>query len=263
MILTVEEKRMLNGEKSPGEQLSMVWLKKYGEAFDAERMAKVDIVHMSTNVPLNLIDQMTEGLTQIRTPCSLHAVFNPTYWREKYDVIGDKDQLIGGLATADEEEFSQVINAFKRIGCIPCFTCVPYAVGFVLRQDDIFLGTGSSGQIVANSIFAARAGRDSTVTAFASAITGVTPYMGLLIKENRYAEVLIEAEGINFDKFTNAHYGALGYYIGEVAGPRNVVISGLPRKISLEKCKFLKEPNCGVDNYGSGSIVIKSYAPIP
>lgn len=242
MIFTDEENRMLNGEYGPGTQMSMSLLKKFGEAFDAERMVRANFVHMSTSLPPDLLAQMTEGVAQIRTTCSLHAVFNPTYWREKYGVVGKKGQLVAGLATTDEEEFSQRISTLKSIGCVPSFTCVPYAVGFVLRQGDIFLGTGSSGQVVANSIFAARAGRESTVTAFASAITGVTPYMGLLIKENRHAEVLIKVEGINFDKFTNADYGALGYYIGEVAGTRNVVISGLPTTISLEQCKFLTSP---------------------
>jgi hypothetical protein len=95
---------------------------------------------------------------------------------------------------------------------------------------------------VANSIFAATAGRESASTALAAAITGVTPYMGLLRKENRHAEVLVKVDGFDFDKFTNADYGALGYYIGSMAGTRNVAIDGLPTTVSLEQCKFVTSP---------------------
>lgn len=242
MILTDEEKRMLDGKYGPGTQMAINLLKIFGDAFDAEKMVKVNIVHISTNVPTDMLEQMAEGVSQVRTSCSLHAVFDPGYWREKYGLVGKKGELIGSIITTDEEEFSKRLSIWKRLGFLPTFTCVPYTIGFLPRQGDVFVGTGSSGQVVANSIFAAMAGRESASTALAAAITGVTPYIGLLRKENRHAEVLVKVKELDFDKFTNADYGALGYYIGSVAGTRNVVIDGLPTTVSLEQCKFITSP---------------------
>jgi predicted aconitase len=242
VLLTDEEKRMLDGEYGSGTRMAMDLLKKWGEAFDAEKMVRVNTAHISTNIPTDMLEQMAEGVSHGRTFCSLHAVFNPKEWREKYGIHGEKGQLVGSIATCDEDNFARRHSIFNRLGFLPSFTCVPYAAGIVLRQSDVFIATGSSGQIVANSVFAARANRESASTALAAAITGVTPYMELLKKENRHARVLIKTENLDFDSFTNADYGALGYFIGQVAGIRNVVITGLPKTISLEQCKFLTSP---------------------
>lgn len=242
MFLTDEEKKMLNGDYGPGTQMAISILKRWGEAFDAEKMAKVNYAHISTNLPTDMLASMAEGVSQVRTTASLHAVLNPTFWREKYGIKGKKGQLLGGLATFDEEEFIARQSIFKRLGFLPTFTCIPYAIGIVLRQGDVFIATGSSGQVAANSLFAARANRESASTALAAAITGVTPYMGLLKQENRHAQLVIKTEGLDFENFTNADYGVLGYFIGETAGTKNVVITGLPTNISLEQCKYLTSP---------------------
>lgn len=242
MFLTDEEKRMLDGENGPGTQMAMSLLKKFGEAFDAEKMVKANIVHTSTNIPTDLLEQMVDGVRQVRTSCSLHAVFDPAYWREKFGIVGKKGQLIAGIATTDEAEFKKRLGIFKELGFLPAFTCVPYAIGIVPRQGDVFVASGSSGQVAANSVFAAEANRESASTVLAAAITGVTPYMGLLKKENRYAEILVKLDRLDFDKFTNADYGALGYSIGGIAGTRNVVIDGLPNTMSFEQCKSLTSP---------------------
>ena len=242
MNLTDKEKRMYEGEFGSGTQKAMSLLKKFGEAFDAEKMVRANLVHISTNIPSDLLQEMTEGVTTVRTSCSLHAVFDPTYWRERFGIRSKTRQLLGGLATTDEEEFSKCLAIFKRIGFFPTFTCVPYTIGIIPRQCDVCMWTGSSGQVASNSIFGARANREAASTALATAITGVTPYMSLLKPENRYAEVLIRVGRFDFDKFTNADYGALGYYIGGIAGTRNVVIDGLPTVLSLEQCKFITSP---------------------
>lgn len=243
MLLTDEEKRMLDGEYGSGTQMAMSLLKKFGDAFDADRMVMANIVHTSSNIPTDMLEQMAEGVDHVRTTCSLHAVFDPTFWREQHGLVGEKGQLVGGIATTSEGEFNKRLGILRRLGFLPAFTCVPYSVGLVPRQGDVFIASGSSGQVAANSIFAGRAGRESASTVLAAAITGVTPHIGLLKKENRYAEVLIKVEGIDFNKFTNADYGALGYYIGGVAGTRNVVVDGLPTTTSsLEQCKFLTSP---------------------
>jgi predicted aconitase len=200
VLLTDEQKGMLDGDFGPGTQMSMNLLKKFGEAFDAERMIKADVVHLSTNIPTDLLEKMTEGVEQVRTTCSLHAVFDPKCWRERFELQGKEGQLLGGIAT------------------------------------------GSSGQIGANSIFAARATRESTSTALAAAVTGVTPEVGLLKKENRRAQMLIRTDELNTDQFSISDYGALGHFIGEIADMKNVLIDGLPPTASLEECKSLTAP---------------------
>lgn len=75
-----------------------------------------------------------------------------------------------------------------------------------------------------------------------TAITGVTPEILLLRPEERYGEVLVRLRSLDVENFTTADYGALGYYIGKVAGTRNVALDGIPGRPSLEKLKFLLSP---------------------
>jgi len=243
MFLTDEEKRMFDGEYGPGVQKCMDLLVRFGNAFGAERMAKVNYAHISTNIPNEFLEEMTDGAGKGRTMCSLHAVFDPVHWKEKHGLVaGEGESVAGGMATTDEKEFIPRIKRLKQLGFLPTFTCVPYIVGVVPRQGDVCIWTGSSGQAFSNSIFGARANREGMPSALASAITGLTPYMGHLVEENRYAQVLVKVEGLDVEGLTIADYGAIGYHAASIAGVRNIVVSGLPGAMSIEQCKYLTSP---------------------
>jgi hypothetical protein len=64
----------------------------------------------------------------------------------------------------------------------------------------------------------------------------------LLKPENRFAEVQVNTDQLEIDKFTPADYGALGYYVGRIARTRNVVCTGLPTNLTLEQGKYLLSP---------------------
>lgn len=243
MHLTDEEKRMYNGEYGPGVQKCMDLLVRFGDAFGAEKMEKVNFAHISTNIPNAYLEEMTAGATQGRTLCSLHAVFDPGHWREAYGLVAKPGETIaGGLTTVDENEFKPRLKRLLELGFLPTFTCAPYLIGTVPRQGQVFIATGSSGQVFCNSILAARANREGMPSALASAITGLTPSTGFMLKENRYAQVVINVENADVEKWSTADYGALGYFIGALAGVRNAAIVGLPKQLSAEQCKLLMSP---------------------
>jgi len=241
MKLTEDEKRMLGGEYGPGIQKSMDLLTKWGSLFDAERMVKVNSVHMSTNTPTQFVKEMSEGAEKVRTFCTTHAVFNPKLWREKFNIV--VEEIAGGYATTDQNEFEKRMSLLRKLGFLPTFTCSPYSIGVLPKPNDILCWTGSSGQVISNSFFGAKAGRESVSTCFASAITGRTPLMGLLKKENRYADILIKVgKGLDINNFNEADYGALGYFIGEIAGLKNVAIEGIPSNITFDNGRMFLSP---------------------
>jgi len=241
MILTNDEKKMINGEFGVGAQKCMKLLVQWGELFGAERMIKVSNAHLSTNFAAEAVIEMSEGTNKVRTLSTTHSVFDPKSWRENYGVV--VKSISGGYVNTDEEKFIAHMHVLTRLGVLPTFTCSPYLIGIIPRPGDVFCMTGSSGQIISNSFFGARAGRESVSTCFAAAVTGKTPLMGLLVKENRYAKVLIQAgKDLDFSSFSEADYGALGYYIGEIAGTRNVAIEGIPLDITFEHSRMLVSP---------------------
>src|SRR4030042_285815 len=65
-------------------------------------------------------------------------------------------------------------------------------------------------------------------------ITGGTPDMLLMQKQNRYAKIHFKIEDLDMENFTEADYGAIGYFIGSTAGTRNVVVEGGPENASFD-----------------------------
>lgn len=235
MHLTDEEKRMLNGEFGPGVRRAMTLLTKYGEVFGAERLVPVSSVHMVPLDPYDWLLEMAEGVSQVRTVVSMNPYFlDPNRWRE----MGIPERYGERQVAA----FHDRMNIYLKMGMFPTLTCAPYAVGFAAKQGTFISWAASSGQTLSNSLFAARTDRTGGPTAMAAATTGKTPYLGLLVSENRYGRVVAEPEGLDLDNFTLADYGAFSYYVGGIAADRNVVLNGLPRGLTTEQCKFLCSP---------------------
>jgi hypothetical protein len=116
-------------------------------------------------------------------------------------------------------------------------------VGNIIRNDSIFSWPGTAGIIIGNSLFGGRGNRDASPAALCSAITGLTPEMLLHKPENRRAEMLVQLEGLDLDNFTEADFGSLGYYIGSVAGTKNIAIEGpFSKGIAFENYKYLLSP---------------------
>jgi predicted aconitase len=204
-------------------------------------MVKVTTTHILPDMPTELLERMTEGV--IRTPVmvSLMPCFDPVFWREKYGIIS-KEKLIGAVGITDEKDYAKNLDILRRLGVLPVFTCTPYTVGIVPRRNDVCIWSGTSGQNAANSMFGARAPRQSLTTSLASSIAGVVPYEGLLRPENRFARLQINTSDLDVTDFTLADFGVLGYFVGKTARTRNVVFNGLPDNMTIEQCKYLTSP---------------------
>jgi predicted aconitase len=242
MFLTKEEEGMLNGEYGPGIKRSMELLVKLGEAFDAERMVMAQSAHIHCAISLDLLSELTEGATQ----CPIMTTTHPNAYPDVLDPTGCK--RIGLPENYDIYEFihggpwSQIEDIFKRLGYLLTYTCVPFLVGNLPKVGDVISWGGTSGAVTATSMFGACGSRDSVPANVATSVTGMAPYIGMTIRENRYAQVLVKLDRLDLDHFTNADYGALGYYIGGKTGSKNVVIDGLPKTLSLEQFRYLVSP---------------------
>lgn len=241
MYLTDEEKKMLNGDYGIGTQRSMDYLTRLAEALGAEKMARVTTTHILSTVPTEYLEQITEDVAETRTLVSLMPCFDPIYWREKYNIVSH-EVAVGGVSITSERGYIKSTTIMKRLNVLPTYSCTPYLIGIAPRRNDVCIWAGTSGQNVANSLFGARAPRHSVTTAIASGITGVIPYQGLLVPENRYAELVIDTQELDVANFTITDYGALGYYVGRKAGTRNVVFNGLPKTLTMEQAKYLLSP---------------------
>jgi predicted aconitase len=235
MHLTDAEKRMFQGERGPGVQMAMAMLVEYGDAFDAERMVKVHSAHTGLgggDWSIRILD----GVERLGAFTTTHA--GGTGACKAAIAMGLNEEYCRNQAKAQEEALAMCTPK----GFLPAMTCTPYLVGNVPMPGRAFSWPGSSGIAIGNSLFGARGNRDAMPASMASAITGVTPEMLLLKEENRYGQVLVRLDGLDVATFTEADFGAVGYYIGGAAETKNVVVEGIPATVPFDHLKFFLSP---------------------
>ena len=229
MFLRDEEKAMLDGHQGHGVQKAMDLLVKLGECFGAERMVKVNWTHtILDGLPYDFFQAVTEG-AKPGPRVTLHPGWQPEKWKE----IG---LTTGPRADIFIERHNQRLEIAKRLKWNITETCAEYLLGYIPKKGDVIAMTGTCMQVANNSLYGALVNRAGDLSTVASAVTGVTPYMGLMLPQNRYAHVLVKLEkGLDFNNWREMHYSCLGYFIGnQVLGYKNVVIDGLPRNLPFE-----------------------------
>ena len=236
MFLTDEEKKMQQGEYGPGVRKSMDLLVRYGQAFDAEKMVRANSAHVLIDYrPEPLISELTEE-ARVNTLSTVHPKFVDPRLATELGIVDS--------AEVEEEQraFDRVTEIGRKAGFLQTFSCSHYLIGNLPKIGGFASWSGTSGQVIGNSWFGLRLNRDGASANLATAITGRIPYMGLLRPENRYGEVLVEFDNLDLGDFSEAHYGAVGYYLGAIVEDRTMAVNGIPLDIPLEQCKYFFSP---------------------
>jgi predicted aconitase len=238
MELTLDQKRILAGEK--GEQFAkyMKWLVGWGDAMQAHRLIPVDnVLPNGMSAPGRRLGKVTDDDLQ-------------SYLQERIDIcscrpactvythIGSIDLEQPQKMEIDERQVAlqrNLIEEASHSGWILSWTCTPYLIGNVPVKGQICAWTESHAVVYINSILGARSTRHGFESAVAAAVLGVTPEFGVLTDKGRKGDFLVE---VKTDLIDVADWGALGYFAGQIAGLRNPVFSGVNRA-NLEQVKQL------------------------
>lgn len=237
MLLTKEEQEMLNGNKGPGVRRAMELLVDLCEAHDVERLVEASYGHAPPYdvIPGDFWNQITEGAPPVMKRVTTHPSYQPELWKE-WGIAGSRiDDII--------QEHQRKLKKVRELGWLITDTCAEYLLGIVPRKGEVVAMHGSCMQVANNSLYGAYIDRAGIFCALASCITGRVPLMGLMLPENRYAQVLAKVDGVDMSNWTSAHYSCLGYYIGsQVKGLRNVAVDGLPPELAFDFARALVLP---------------------
>lgn len=237
MILDHDELDMLKGKRGAGMKRSMEILAKFGTAFGASRMVKIASAHIIPNIPMDLLEEMTEGIDQPAVFTTLHphmSAFSPESW-SKMGIPSD-------YADHHLEQIARRQRLFREKGFFQTYTCFPALVGNLPKKGDYISWIGSGGQVIVNSLLGARCNRDGAVLTLAAAVTGRAPYRGLFLDHARHAKVQVRLRDLDPSALSPTELGAIGYVLGERAQDRNIVIEGFPPDFSLERMRYLMVP---------------------
>ena len=224
MYLTDEEQKMLNGDYGEGTQLAMKILVAIGEAYDAPKMVPVSRTHVAlSNQEADL--WFAEKLVNGGAKCRVRPTVNPSFNLKQFQQITTIDK-------EDEETVKRTHAAYNKLGAIMTYNCTPYLEKNIPYFGEVISFSESSATPFVNSVYGARTNRESAQSALCSAITGVTPYYGFLLKENRAGQVLVHVEADMDDDFA---YQMLGYFAPQKIGFDIPVFEGIhnPSKEAL------------------------------
>jgi len=256
LILTSEEKEMLEGKHGKATQKAMEIITTLGEIYGAKRLIPVASVQIAGVSYHNLGEAGLEYLSEIAEDGRVRVLttLNPA----GMDMLEWKKHGISEDFAMNQE---RVVDAFERMGVITTCTCTPYLIGNLPHYGEHIAWAESSAVCFANSVIGALTNREGGPSALATALTGKTAEYGFHLEENRIAQVKydVQAELKDTDDF-----GLLGQVIGTRTGKAVPYITGV-EKASIEE---LKSFCASVATYGGVAIfhmegITPNKTPIP
>jgi predicted aconitase len=233
MFLTKEEAQFLDGEHGEALQLAMSILVKLGEMYGADRMIRVESVHIDASTYYGVYDaglDFCEKLVQAgaiyRVPATLCIA-----------AIDFERHAELGVPTEYVDKQLKLANAYLQMGAIPNWTCAPYQCGSNVRFGQNIAWGESNAIAFVNSVIGARTIRCADFVDVCAAITGLMPQFGLYLDEARWGDLVFNLSELDTSHFTSTDYAALGYYVGGVTGSRVPVLQGISKNISADQLK--------------------------
>ena len=223
LLLTDEQKRLLDGEKGEAVRQSMELIVEVGKVYDAARLLPIRSVHMSG---ASVKTTKKAGRDYICWVAGEGNRFVTTT-----TVNPASDALVGfqmGVSPTTRQYQEDISEAYCRMGAFLCHSCTPYQLGNIPKLGEHIAWGESSAIAFSNSVLGARTNREGGPSCLASALTGYTAEYGLHLRENRYATVEVKVECELKDR---GDYGALGYHAAELFPDANPLFTGIPHTV--------------------------------
>jgi len=256
MKLRTDEKAMLDGAEGRAVQVAMDLLVRYGDALGAEEFIDTNNVcgylfpreaevlrHPSKDLKATIAQMYLDSDEPLEFPkVKVQSLQVETHMDPEYY------ELIGKTKSAQELYYENE-KLMASMGVQLTCTCTPYQLGNLPMKGEHCAWMESSAVAFINGALGARTNCEGNMSAFASMLTGKTPYWGYHIPENRLGTHLIEVE-TDIDNFED--WGLLGYYVGKTVIDKVPVINGIkriPLKDELKQFGAAAASSGGIEMY--------------
>ena len=198
MILTDEQKAILNGEK--GETLSKVLqtVIRYGELFGAEKLVPItsEYNHLVTSFGLKMIKpvyDLMDELIEAGAVSKQQFSLDPRPVDKNVPANFLQNLIFNKIMYAKQADYEVQL---QKLGLMneDAFTCACYMdeVGNKPQKGEVLSWAESSAVVYANSVLGARCNRNSGIIDIMGSVVGYVPYFGLLTDEGRKATWIVE-----------------------------------------------------------------------
>ena len=200
MILTNEQKAILDGEK--GETLAKVMktLVMYGDAFEAEKLVPItsSYNHLVTSFGLKVMSPVYDLMQQLLdagVASSQQFSVDPRPI-DKNVPANFLQNFVFNKFMYTKQDFYE--DQLEKLGLMnkDAFTCTCYMdeVANTPKKGDVLSWAESSAVVYANSVLGARCNRNSGIIDIMGSIVGYVPYFGLLTDEGRKATWVVKVQ---------------------------------------------------------------------
>jgi predicted aconitase len=231
MHLNSSQEKMLRGEEGEAKQLAMEILTKVGDAMSADSLVPIKSGHVLAHYSslheagIEMLERFAETGGRFAVPTTVDpASIDLENWKSF------------GIPRDYAEKQFRLCRAYAKMGGIPCWTCVQYQVCNFPRAGEVVAWAESSSVVFANSLIGCRTNKITSGLDLACAIVGLTPRFGMLLDENRRAEISFEIDATNL---SDLDYRSIGFFIGKRAGAKVPYLSGLPSEVTSDELKHL------------------------
>ncbi len=246
MELTLEQQKILNGEK--GETLAKVMktLVMYGETFGATKMVPVTskMGHLVTSFGLGVMKPVYELVDQLIKDGALSGqkfTVDPKPLDPNVPSSFIQDIIFKYFMYSAQKPYDKQL---EQLGLInkKGYTCTCYLdeIGNKPKKGEVLSWAESSAVVYANSVLGARCNRNSGIIELFGSIVGFVPYFGLLTDEGRKAAWVVE---LKTSKLPEAQI--LGSAIGMKVMEDVPYVKGLSELLGTELndsvCAYLKD----------------------
>lgn len=225
MNLTEEQQKMLNGDYGEGIAMAMEIQRAIGETFEAERMVPITRAHVALSAQdadLWFAEKLLSKGARCKIAPTINPSINTAYLNEHLFEVPEEGKHIVGATN----------EAYKKLGAQLTFNCTPYLQQNVPAFGEVIAFSESSATPYVNSVLGARTNREGANSALCAAVTGLVPEYGLLLDENRKAEILVEVKA---DVRSDFDYQLLGWcYPEKYKGLENPVFHGIKKRPTPE-----------------------------
>lgn len=243
LMLTDQEKAMLDGQEGPAVQKAMDLLVRYGQALGAERLVPTNNVVASVSATTPFLRDFANrrgGMEAIFSEFSLDS--DEVVPIPKIKTYTSHTQLGFDPEQAQRMGIDEETVRFYRkgeefttgLGIQATNTCAPYLVGNIPTRGEHCAWMESSAVIYCNSVLGARTNTEGRESVGASMLTGRTPYWGYHLDENRLGTHQIQ---IDLSPESTADWGLLGYWLGECVQEKVPVLEGIKTIPNLARLK--------------------------
>ena len=258
MILNSKQKNMLEGGQGPTKQKAIRLLIDLGKAANAERLIPVVSAHVSGVSPLTGGEGLIKFLEDLGSGESITTAVETTLNSAGCDRTKFEEM---DIPVKDYVEKQQIIlSAYEKLGIDLSLSCTPYDD---LKVKGNASWAESNAVCFANTYTELRTNRESGLSAVATAICGFTPEYGLLLDENRVANLKINVE-CNLSEPVD--YSILGDWIGKQIRPKWKLEYGpIPHIFGIENLDFesKKALTAAAANYGCPLLFVDKFTREP